>query len=191
MLGKLLFKCATNMSFLQTLTSYSSILSVVMATSDRRASETVNQFGLMASAANFIQVNCAHTTAKMGIPKCNRICLMKSIRSVSVYTVNLQEYQPKRNLKVLACCPKASVLLWLKWIWPCVKYPSCRHTTVASLLSQLSWHTVPHALPTQISTRPSFGMLPPASLSWPVVQGAVGKLQCTVTLDDLNLHLVS
>ena len=52
-------------------------------------------------------------------------------------------------------------------------YPSCRHNTVASLLPQESSHTVPHRLFMQISTLPSFGMLPPASRSWPCIHGAV------------------
>ena len=56
---------------------------------------------------------------------------------------------------------------------PWVGYPSCRHTTVASELPQESSHTVPHSLFMQISTLPSFALLPPASRSWPVVQETV------------------
>ena len=55
-------------------------------------------------------------------------------------------------------------------LWPWVRYPSCRHTTVASVLPQESSHTVPHTLFMQISTVPSFGMLPPTSRNWPAVQ---------------------
>ena len=65
--------------------------------------------------------------------------------------------------------PKQSV--WLSWPW--LEYPNCRHTTVASSVPQESSQTVPHSLFMQISTLPSFGMLPPTSRSWPVVQGAV------------------
>ena len=40
------------------------------------------------------------------------------------------------------------------------------------MLSQESSHTVPHRLFIQTSTLPSFGMLPPTSRNWPVVQTA-------------------
>ena len=56
---------------------------------------------------------------------------------------------------------------------PWLEYPSCLHTTVASSLLQPSSHTVPHSLFIQISTLPSFWMLPPTSRSLPVVQTAV------------------
>ena len=65
----------------------------------------------------------------------------------------------------------------LLWFWPWVEYPSCRHTTVASVLLQPSSHTVPHTLFIQISTLPSFGTLPPTSRSWPVVHGTAMELQ--------------
>lgn len=65
--------------------------------------------------------------------------------------------------------------LYWYWYWPLVEYPSCKHTTLASVLPQTSSHTVPHWLFTQISTLPSFSMLPPTSRSLPVVQGAVFK----------------
>ena len=69
---------------------------------------------------------------------------------------------------------------------PLVEYPSCRHTTVASVLPQESSHTVPHSLFMQISTLPSLAMLPPASRSWPVVQGAV-YVQNDLLTDDRSL----
>ena len=65
--------------------------------------------------------------------------------------------------------PKQSV--WLSWPW--LEYSNCRHTTVASSVPQESSHTVPHSLFMQISTLPSFGMLPPASRRWPSTHGAV------------------
>ena len=67
---------------------------------------------------------------------------------------------------------QCTYLLDQSLFWPFVVYPSCWHTTEASVLSQESSHTVPHRLFVQISTLPSFGMLPPASRSWPVVQTA-------------------
>ena len=70
----------------------------------------------------------------------------------------------------------------LRLPWPCVEYPSCRHTTVASLVPQESSHTVPHILSMQISTLPSFAMLPPASCSWPFVQGAIHKMTVAIEL---------
>ena len=66
----------------------------------------------------------------------------------------------------LTCCHRNCL--------PLVEYPSCPHTTAASLLSQESSHTVPHCLFMQISTLPSFGMLPPTSLR-PVEHGAMCK----------------
>ena len=62
---------------------------------------------------------------------------------------------------------------WMFVCQPWVQYPSCRHTTVASVLPQESPQTVPQVLFMQISTLPSIAMLPPASRSWPGVQGAV------------------
>ena len=89
------------------------------------------------------------------------------------------------NSHVLICtlclmyiCIMAATLNYV-WacFWPRMEYPSCRHTTVASILLHESSHTVPHTLLLiQISTLPSFGMLPPSSCSWPVVQGAASKI---------------
>lgn len=44
-----------------------------------------------------------------------------------------------------------------------VSSPSCWHTILASLLSQLVSQTVPHRPPTQISTRPSVALFPMVS----------------------------
>ena len=46
---------------------------------------------------------------------------------------------------------------------PSVPNPSCRHTTVASLLSHLVLHTLPHCPPKQSSTLPWF---PPVTLPY-------------------------
>ncbi len=58
---------------------------------------------------------------------------------------------------------------------PVDKYPSCLHTTVASLASHLSSQMVPQALLIQISTLPSLGRLAPTNLTsfsvhWPIKQ---------------------
>jgi len=50
--------------------------------------------------------------------------------------------------------------------------PNCRHTTLASALSQLSSHTVPHALFLQTSTRPLMSSELPLSLIYPFEQTA-------------------
>ncbi len=52
---------------------------------------------------------------------------------------------------------------------PTEGFPSCLHTTAASLLSHIWLHTVPHLLLRQISTRPC-KLVPFASLTSPSVQ---------------------
>ena len=54
-----------------------------------------------------------------------------------------------------------------------VMNPSCLQTTLASLLSHPSSHTVPHSLLIQISTLPSKGLKPPDNLTSPYEQLAV------------------
>ena len=44
-------------------------------------------------------------------------------------------------------------------------YPSCRHATLASLVSHLSPHTEPHTPLRHISTSPPVGVGPPTSLT--------------------------
>ena len=51
--------------------------------------------------------------------------------------------------------------------------PNCLQTTVASFASQESSQTVPQSLLLQISTLPSIGILPPASLTSPLPHGAM------------------
>ena len=51
--------------------------------------------------------------------------------------------------------------------------PSCLQTTLASLASHPSSHTVPHSLLIQISTLPSKGLKPPDNLTSPYEQLAV------------------
>ena len=58
---------------------------------------------------------------------------------------------------------------WL-FISPLLLYPSCLHTTLASFSLQLLSQTVFHSPDWQISTRPSFAKLPPASLMAPSQQ---------------------
>ena len=77
------------------------------------------------------------------------------------------------------------ILCWYQKgiLWPWVGYPSCRHTTVASLFPQESSHTVPHSLFIQISTLPSFGMLPPASRNWPDVHKTAHDMSETLFIE--------
>ena len=49
-------------------------------------------------------------------------------------------------------------------------YPSCLHTTLASVLSQRSSQTVPHAPPLHTSTRPSKLFVPPTRRMDPSMQ---------------------
>ena len=53
---------------------------------------------------------------------------------------------------------------WCSLILPSVTSPSCRQTTAASIVSQLSLQTVPHCPPMQTSTLPSCSSPPPVSL---------------------------
>ena len=62
--------------------------------------------------------------------------------------------------------------------------PSWRHITLASLLSQESWHTITHRPPLQYSTRPSFSASPSCwtnltSLSWhSIKEGYLNVIYC-------------
>ena len=56
-----------------------------------------------------------------------------------------------------------------------VTNPSCLQTTLASLSSHPSSHTVPHSLLIQISTLPSKGLKPPDNLTSPYEQLAVTR----------------
>lgn len=55
------------------------------------------------------------------------------------------------------------LVTWKAWF--AKPYPSCLHTTMASMIPQLSLHTAPHTvepfLSASTSTRPSYGFLPP------------------------------
>ena len=53
--------------------------------------------------------------------------------------------------------------------------PSCLHTTLASMLSQKSSHTVPQWLLMHTSTRPSLGKNPPARRTDPLEQAKEGS----------------
>ena len=51
---------------------------------------------------------------------------------------------------------------------PVVAYPSCLHTTEASVASHVLSHTLPHTPPEQYSTLPSLLPCPAASLTVPL-----------------------
>ena len=65
---------------------------------------------------------------------------------------------------------------WCCMCPPSVEYPSCLHTTVASMLSQFVSHTTTQVLLRHISTRPSLGTKPSASLTSPAAHTAVWQL---------------
>ena len=69
------------------------------------------------------------------------------------------------------------------------KYPVCRQTTSASLLSQESSHTVPYVPSIHISTLPSELFIPLTSRISPNEQGAIEDKKASNTL--LNTHLFS
>ena len=54
-----------------------------------------------------------------------------------------------------------------------LEYPSCPHTTLASMASQASSQTVPHVSLMQTSIRPSKRSVPPTSRTCPVLHIAV------------------
>ena len=54
--------------------------------------------------------------------------------------------------------------------------PSCLQATVASKVDQKSSHTVPQTSFQQISTRPSYGVVPPTSLMSPSSQTPGGNI---------------
>jgi len=59
---------------------------------------------------------------------------------------------------------------WIKTLPVSTLYPSCLHTTLASLLSHRSSHTVPHTPLIQISTLPALFTGPPTKRSVWLVQ---------------------
>ena len=75
--------------------------------------------------------------------------------------INFIKHITNWNLLSLSQCKALPVL---------TLYPSCLHTTLASLLSQLLWHTVPHTPLMQISTLPALSRGPPAKRTVPVMQ---------------------
>ena len=138
-------------------------------TPDGRASGAVNESSLTTSAANIIQVDCASASTKVGITKGHCICWHRQMLYCQQHSLKFS-YNFLRFLFIQCKYVRTSV-------WPWVEYPSCRQTTVASVLLHKSSHTVPHTLFIQISTLPSFGMLPPASRNSPVVHGPAINVQ--------------
>lgn len=65
-------------------------------------------------------------------------------------------------------CSRNRNLTWKAWL--AKPRPSCLHTTMASMVPQLSLHTAPHTrepfLSARTSTRPSYGLRPPLNRSW-------------------------
>ena len=135
-----------------TLTSHSSILWVAIGAVYIGAMQAFSKVILTTTAVHIIKVKQTSTSTKMRTAEGYCICWP---RLFYCYSDSLK-HGPLH--------------------WPWVEYPSCRQATVASAFPQESPHTVPHTLFMQISTLPSFAMLPPASLSWPFVQGAVNKV---------------
>ena len=69
-------------TFLQTLTSHSSILCMMLQTVDIRTSlRAFSKVSLPSSAANTVQMNCATASTKMGITEGNCICWNRYIIS--------------------------------------------------------------------------------------------------------------
>jgi len=64
---------------------------------------------------------------------------------------------------------------WLDSYSLCTEFLSCPHTTVAALSSQELSQIVPHCSFWHISTRPSYGVEPPASLMSPSRHAVIGK----------------
>ena len=62
-----------HLPFSQTLTSYSSIISMAVGTPECGPFGAVSEVGLTASTVNIVQVDCAHTLTKMSIVEGHRI----------------------------------------------------------------------------------------------------------------------
>ena len=85
---------------------------------------------------------------------------------------NSKNFPCKAHNNFIAPLFKKYLLTPLQWLFisPWLLYPRCLHTTLASLSLQLVSQTVFHSPDWQISTRPSFAKLPPASLMAPSQQ---------------------
>ena len=77
----------------------------------------------------------------------------------------------RRSSRSICPEPWPKWALWLAFTAP--RYPSWRHTTFASLMSQESSHTVFHWLVYQISTLPCPDVLPPTSWTEPLLTPTV------------------
>ena len=94
-----------------------------------------------------------------------QLCTVRARQSSRRASVPLQATLSSKICPVPA--PKYACVLAMGFI---VENPSCLHTTLASGVPQKSSHTVPHVLALQISTRPSFGPLPPTNRRSPEAQ---------------------
>jgi len=114
---------------------------------------------LLSIAHQVIQENGSSTMAKICIGVCSSTCGCRiqcsQIKSLTT-PLSLQWDRIKTTKLVI-------VLL-------IPEKPSCLQTTVASVLSHPSWHTVPQVWPVQTSTRPSLGPEPPITLISPFEQ---------------------
>ena len=80
---------------------------------------------------------------------------------------HLQERKSTENRQTSSIISKN---MQSKFNWLCREYPSCLHTTPASLASHILSHTVPHCWLRHTSTFPSRSELPPRSCTSPSLQ---------------------
>ena len=182
-----LHKTNANNIMCYTLTSHSSILRVALQTVDSRSNfRAVSKVSLSASAANNMQMNSATASTKVGITEGNCICWIECSIAWNftercnwflVYSnFSLVKGGSSMKLAYSFYCrsygQNSNYIRKSESVSPWVEYPSCRHTTEASILLQPSSHTVPHTLFIHISTLPSFGTLPPTNRRGALVHGA-------------------
>lgn len=115
----------------------------------------VDKSGFRCTAHQVIKKDGASATTKVGILVCNSTCGHDRV----------ELNQPQ------SCYSRFKITL------PVLKNPSCRQTTLASLVDHDSSQTVPHVSFQQTSTLPSYMSDPPTSLMSPFSQKTACKIK--------------
>ena len=121
---------------------------IVVAISSVSVMRAVEHTSLWPSASHIIHYNGTTTWTKHSVSKGCSICSVKEALMSTLLSLQWDRINTTKLVIVLLILEK----------------PSCLQTTVASVLSHPSWHTVPQAWPMQTSTRPSLGPEPPITL---------------------------
>ena len=115
---------------------------------------------------NLLHWKWRYNFSKLSHSLCTEHYLAKSSLSLHQTCLHPTPQQLEINSRVTSI-----YILWSdNYIIPKCGIPSCLQTTLASMLSHIWSHTVPHSSLRQISTRPSVLLAPPTSLTSPSVQ---------------------